>query len=171
MMAIQKESFLLRPWEAGDAASLAENANNIKIWQNVRDCFPHPYTVVDGRDFIELATSKPAVQDFAIVIDGKAVGGIGIVPLSDVERFGAEIGYWIGEPFWNKGIVTQAVQTMVAYLFEHTNIVRLFAPVFVHNMASARVLEKNGFRQVGILKKAAFKNNRFVDMLYYDLVK
>ncbi|GHU56630.1 N-acetyltransferase [Bacteroidia bacterium] len=171
MMAIQNETFLLRPWEKGDAASLTGHANNFKVWQNVRDCFPHPYTVTDGRDFIELALSKPATQDFAIVIDGNAVGGIGIVPLSDVERFSAEIGYWIGEPFWNKGIVTQAVQTMTTYIFDHTNINRLFAPVFAHNAASARVLEKSGFRQVGILTKAAFKNNHFVDMILYELVK
>jgi RimJ/RimL family protein N-acetyltransferase len=171
MMAIQKESFMLRPWEEGDAASLVENANNFNVWRNLRDSFPHPYTEADGRYFIETAKSKPATQDFAIVVDGKAAGGIGVVPLTDVERFSVEIGYWIGEPYWGKGIVTQAVQTMTAYLFEHTNIVRLFAPVFAHNTASARVLEKSGFRRVGILEKAAFKNNRFEDMLYYERVK
>jgi RimJ/RimL family protein N-acetyltransferase len=171
MSLIQKENFLLRPWEEEDAPSLAWYANNHKVWDNVRDSFPCPYTEEDGKAYIALAQAKPDVQDFAIVVDGKAVGGIGIVPLSDVERFSAETGYWIGEPYWNKGIVTQALQTLSGYLFENTNLVRLFACVFDYNHASVRVLEKAGFRLVGILQKAAYKNNRFIDMRYYERVK
>jgi RimJ/RimL family protein N-acetyltransferase len=169
MLSIQEKTFQLRPWQPEDVPSLAAEANNINVSKNTRDSFPYPYTEEDAQTFIDL-TAKSPQQDFAIVIDGKAVGGIGLTPLSDVERFSAEVGFWIGESYWNKGIVTKVLQTFCNYLFTHTNIVRLFACVFEYNRASARVLEKAGFRQVGILQKAAFKNNRFVNLIYYERV-
>jgi RimJ/RimL family protein N-acetyltransferase len=171
MLSIQKESFLLRPWQPGDIPSLAAQANNVNIWKNVRDSFPSPYTEEDAEAYIYHTMAKSPQQDFAIVIDGKAVGGIGVVPLSDVERFSAEIGYWLGEPHWNKGIATQAVRTFSDYILTQTNLVRLFACVYDYNLPSARVLEKAGFRRVGTLQKAAFKNNRFTDMHYYERVR
>ncbi|GHT38330.1 N-acetyltransferase [Bacteroidia bacterium] len=167
--AFQTARFELRPWEEADALSLAKYANNIKVWNNLRDLFPHPYTFQDAKDYIACVRLQPIAQDFAIVTGGEAAGGISILPQADVERFSAELGYWLGEPFWNKGIMTAAVIRLADYLFEHTNIVRLFASVFDHNQASARVLEKAGFRFVGLHHKAAYKNNRFIDMRYYEL--
>jgi RimJ/RimL family protein N-acetyltransferase len=171
MLSIQGKTFQLRPWQPEDAPSLAAEANNINLSKNVRDAFPYPYTEEHAKVYIDQACAKSPQQDFAIVIDGKAVGGIGVVPLSDVERFSAEIGYWIGESYWNKGIVTEVLQTFCNYLFAHTSLVRLFACVYEYNLPSARVLEKTGFRKVGILQKAAFKNNRFVNMFYYERVE
>jgi RimJ/RimL family protein N-acetyltransferase len=171
MLSIQKKTFLLRPWQPEDSSSLAAQANNINISRNLRDSFPYPYTEEDAKTYIHHASKRSPQQDFAIVVDGKAVGGIGLVLLSDVERFSAEIGYWIGETYWNKGIGTGVVRAFTDYLLTHTNIVRLFACTFVHNIPSARVLEKAGFRLVGTFHKAAFKNNRFVDILYYERVK
>jgi RimJ/RimL family protein N-acetyltransferase len=170
MLSIQKKEFQLRPWSPEDVASLAAEANNIRISHNMRDGFPYPYTEEDAKAFIEQSCRMSPQLNFAIVVGGKAVGGIGIVPLSDVERFSAEVGYWIGESYWNMGIVTRVLCTLADYLFEHTNIVRLFACVYAYNLPSVRVLEKAGFRRVGTLQKAAFKNNRFVDMFYYERV-
>ncbi|MDR1644877.1 MAG: GNAT family N-acetyltransferase [Tannerellaceae bacterium] len=170
MLSIRTNTFLLRPWQPEDIPSLTAEANNPRISSNLRDSFPYPYTTKDAEDFIHYAGSKPTAQEFAIVIDGKAVGGIGISPLADVERFSAEVGYWIGESWWNKGIATEALRTFAGYLFAHTNFVRLFACVYACNLPSVRVLEKAGFRRVGVLQKAAFKNNRFVDMFYYERV-
>ncbi|MDR1918565.1 MAG: GNAT family N-acetyltransferase [Tannerellaceae bacterium] len=171
MLSIKKEKFLLRPWQPEDVASLAAQANNIKIWKNTRDSFPYPYTEEDATAYIHHTMSKSPQQDFAIVIDGKAVGGIGVVPLSDVERFSAEVGYWLGESYWNKGIGTQVLIAFSEYLLAHTNLVRLFACVYAYNLPSVRILEKAGFRKVGTLQKAAFKNNRFTDMHYYERVR
>ncbi|MDR2809147.1 MAG: GNAT family N-acetyltransferase [Tannerellaceae bacterium] len=168
MEKFQKKTFRIRSWQPTDVPSLVEHANNANIANNLRDSFPYPYTEEDATIYINYAIGKSPMQDFAIETDGKAMGGISLVPLSDVERFSAEIGYWLGESYWNKGIATEVVRTFINYLFHNTSIVRLFACVFTHNLPSVRVLEKNGFRKVGILHKAAYKNNRFVDMYYYE---
>jgi RimJ/RimL family protein N-acetyltransferase len=113
---------------------------------------------------------KPAV-DFAIVVDGKAVGGIGIVLQKDVERIGAEIGYWIGENYWNRGVMTEAVKQMVDYAFNHFPLQKIFAPVFDFNTASQKVLHKAGFECEAILKQAAIKNDKIIDLHYYSIQK
>ena len=114
------KNYLLREWKLSDKESLTENANNINVWNNVRDHFPHPYKVEDAAQFIDMVLSKeqPCI-DFAIEIEGKAVGGIGIVLNSDVERISAEIGYWLGENYWNRGIMTDVVKEMVDYSFSY----------------------------------------------------
>lgn len=168
---IECDGFLLRPFAPEDAESLARHANNIQIWNNVRDLFPHPYKRTDADAFIAFASGKSPVQDFAIVIGSEAVGGIGYVPGIDVERVSAEVGYWLGEPYWGRGMMSAAVKALAAHIFAATEIQRLFAPVFSHNPASMRVLEKAGFRKVGILQKAAVKNGRVTDMHYYELTK
>jgi RimJ/RimL family protein N-acetyltransferase len=170
MLSIQTKDFQIRPWQPEDAASLAANASHPGMADNLRDSFPYPYTEQHAKDFIARVGNKSPQQEFAIVINGSAVGGISITPLSDVERFSAEIGYWIGETYRNRGITTRALRTFAGYIFQHTNIVRLFACVYATNLPSARVLEKAGFRKVGTLQKAAFKNNRFVDILYYERI-
>jgi RimJ/RimL family protein N-acetyltransferase len=163
--------FLLRKWQISDAASLAENANNIRIWNNVRDYFPHPYSEEDGEQFIRMVLGKPEpCTDRAIVVDGKAVGGIGIVLQTDVERISAEIGYWLGENYWGKGIMTKAVRQMVAYAFDNFPLRKIYAPVFDFNIASQKVLQKAGFEREAILKQAAVKNGNVLDLHYYSFL-
>jgi RimJ/RimL family protein N-acetyltransferase len=163
-------TFQLREWQLSDAASLAANANNINIWNNVRDRFPHPYFEENGRRFIEDALTKPEpATDLAIVVDGKAVGGISIALHGDVEKVGAEIGYWLGESYWNKGIMTEAVKQMVEYAFDNFPLQKIYTPVFEFNAASIRVLQKAGFEREAVLKKAAIKNEKIVDLHYYSV--
>jgi RimJ/RimL family protein N-acetyltransferase len=165
--------YKLRECQLSDAASLAENANNINIWNNVRDYFPHPYTEEDGKQFIRMTLGKPKpATDMAIVIDGKTVGGLGIVLQTDVERISAEIGYWLGENYWNRGIMTCAVREMVSYVFlNFPELKKIYAPVFGFNIASQRVLQKAGFKCEGILKQAAIKNGIVTDLHYYSMLK
>ena len=113
-MRLQLSKCAVRSWTNDDVGSLVEYANNRKIWLNLRDRFPHPYTRRDGRDFIHLARSMRPETMFAIEVDGHAAGGIGYVPHTDVERISAEIGYWLGEPFWGRGIVTEALGELIA---------------------------------------------------------
>jgi RimJ/RimL family protein N-acetyltransferase len=164
--------FELREWQLSDAASLAENANSIHVWNNVRDYFPHPYSEEDGKYFIETVSSKPdPTTDMAIVVNGKAVGGIGIVLQTDVERISAEIGYWLGENYWNKGIMTEVVKQMTAYAFANFPLRKIYAPVFDFNIASQKVLQKAGFEREAILKQAAIKNGKVIDEHYYSILK
>ena len=171
-MIFANNHFELREWQLSDAASIAENLNDIRIWNCVPDFFPHPYLEEDGKQFIESCLSKPKPAiDFAIVVNGKAVGSIGIVPQNDCYRITAEIGYCIGVNYWNKGIVTEAVKQMVNYAFAHLPVVKIFAPVLDFNIASQKVLEKAGFEREVILKQAAIKNDKIVDMHYFSIIK
>jgi RimJ/RimL family protein N-acetyltransferase len=168
---MNKTSFILREWQPSDAASLAENANNIHIWNNVRDYFPHPYTVKDGKAFIQRVKNKPKpATNLAVVIDGKAVGGVGIVLRTDVERITAELGYWLGEKYWNKGIMTEVIKQMVSYAFEHFPLRKIYATPFDFNIASQKVLQKAGFECEAILKQAAIKNGKEIDEHYYSII-
>lgn len=169
-MKIEKAKFTLRPWEPEDYLSLAIYANDLNVWSTVRDQFPHPYSEQDAKDFIALATGKERTEDLTIVIGGQAVGGVGFVPQTDVERYSAEIGYWLGSPYHGRGIMTEVVTAFSEYIFDNTEFFRLFAPVFGNNPASQRVLEKAGYRKVGILHKAAVKKGHVLDMHYYELV-
>ena len=161
----------LRPWKLTDAKSLAKHANNIHIWDNVRDRFPHPYSEDDAIEFIRFTMESNTVFDFAIVVDSEAVGGVGIVSCTDIERISAEVGYWIGEEFWGRGIVTSALVQVVNYAFNTLSLVRLFAGVFEFNEASMRVLEKVGFKKESVIRKAAIKNGHIIDLHYYSLIK
>ena len=165
-------NFNLRDWCLSDCESLARHADNIRIWSNVRDMFPHPYTANDAVVFISSVISKPRpAVDRAIDVGGEAVGGIGIVLQHDVERISAEIGYWLSESFWNKGVMTEAVKQMAAYAFNSFPVSKLYAPVYEYNLASMKVLEKAGFEKEGVLKKAAIKNGSVIDLHYYGLIK
>ena len=167
----KQENFRLREWKLTDIASLVKYINNEKIWNNVRDGLPYPYTMLDADKYIRMVQAQPYVQNFAIEVAGEAVGGVGIVPLTDVERFSAEVGYWLGEDYWGRGITSEAVALLVDYVFRKTEIIRLFASVYEYNPASMKVLEKVGFTRQAILRDAAIKNGRVIDMYYYDLIK
>ena len=171
-MLLQGKLCAVRPWRVEDAQSLASEANNRKIWRNVRDAFPHPYTLDDARAWLEAsAAAGEASTNFAIEVGGRAVGGIGYRPLDDVHRRSADFGYWLGESFWGRRIATEAARMFAEYIFESTNLVRLEARVYAWNPASARVLEKAGFEFEGRRVKGCFKDGEFVDELIYARVK
>lgn len=165
-------AFVLREWELSDKQSLTENANNIHVWNNLRDYFPFPYTPEEGEKFIEMVLQKPKpATDFAISVHGKAVGGIGIILNTDVQKISAEVGFWLGENYWNKGIMTAALKEMADYSFSNFPLIKLYATVFDFNTASQNVLKKAGFEKEAVLKRAAIKNNKVIDLHYYGLIK
>ena len=154
----------LRNWQREDIISLAQLANNRNIADNLRDRFPHPYTLKDAEDWIELNEKRDPATNFAIEADGDLVGGCGIVLMQDVYRCSAEIGYWIAEPFWGKGIATAAIKMLLGKIKNNfPDIIRVYAEIFEHNKASMKVLEKNGFHLESIRKKAVIKNNIIMD--------
>lgn len=161
----------LRPWRRGDELSLVKHANNQKIWMNVRDHFPYPYTLSDAERWIFHASASLKDTVFAIVVNGNAVGGIGLIAKADVYKKSMEIGYWLGEEFWGQGIITEAIGAITEYGFSHFDIVRIYADVFEWNIASARALEKNGYVFEARLKKAIYKNGKIGDVLMYAKTK
>jgi [ribosomal protein S5]-alanine N-acetyltransferase len=162
---------LLRPWRVGDEASLVRYANNRNVSRNLRDRFPYPYTAADADEWIKLAASQTRPTSFAIVVAGEAVGGTGIELGTDIFRRSAEIGYWLGEPFWGRGIATEVLRAMTEYAFAHFDICRLEAGVFDWNPASARVLEKAGYTLEGRARLGVIKDGRLGDRLLYALVR
>jgi RimJ/RimL family protein N-acetyltransferase len=161
----------LRNWQEKDIKSLAKNANNKKVWDNLRDDFPNPYTELAAKQWIEIANQNNPLTNFAIVYKEKAIGGIGIILQTDVYRKNAEIGYWLGEKYWYKGFVTKALKAMVEYTFTNFEVDRIFAQVFESNAASRRVLEKAGFSFEACLKKSIIKNNQVQDCLIFSVLK
>ena len=165
--------FTLRPWRMSDAVSIARYANNKNIAQNLRDGFPHPYTHADALAFIEDSLRKDGKTQLirAIVVEGEAVGSIGAFLQEDVYRKSAEIGYWLGEPFWGKGIMTEAIPLFCKEVFGKFDLVRLFAEPFAYNMGSRRALEKAGFTLEGTLRKSVIKNGMLFDSCIYALLR
>lgn len=157
----------VRSWRHDDLASLVRHADNRRIWLNLRDRFPHPYTTRDGREFLRTALTQRPETQFAISVDGEAAGGIGFVMMPDVERVSAEIGYWLGEPFWGRGIVTDAVVAVTHHAIETHGFTRVFALPFASNQASCRVLEKAGYVLEGRLRRSAIKDGRIIDQMQY----
>ena len=155
----------LRRWDLTDAESLAQYANSRKIWRNVRDGFPHPYTVADAEEWLEAGSRSDLF--FALATEREAIGGIGLHPQSDVYRLSAEIGFWLGEPYWNQGIMTRAVSVLSDLAFRDFRFVRLSAQVFAWNPASARVLEKAGYQREGTLRKGVLKDGHLIDCFLY----
>lgn len=153
----------LRSFRYGDERSLQVYANNTAIWNNLLNSFPHPFSLNDAITWISMNKNELNPVELAITIDDQVVGGIGITQQADVYRFNAELGYWLGEPFWNQGIMTEAVRAMVNYAFENFKLIRIYARVFEFNVASMRVLEKAGFQKEAINKKAVYKNQTLYD--------
>ena len=162
-------NIILRPWQKQDAQELASVANNRNIWNNVRDALPSPYTVMDAMQWISHVNSQSPVINFAIVCDGSVVGSIGCQPKEDVSRKNIEIGYFVGELYWGKGIATEAVKQLLDFIAMQMDVVRIEAHVFEQNKSSMKVLQKNGFYLEGIRRKAVLKNNECIDE--YLLVK
>ena len=161
----------LRPIRYTDREPLANLANNKNIWNNLRNMFPHPYTVADSEKFIDSIKIQELQITFAIEFEHNFVGVIGMILLQDVYRKGAEIGYWIGEPYWNKGISSRALLLATEYGFEQLKLERLCAGVFAFNDPSKRVLEKCGYKLEGISRNAVFKNGKLIDEYRYAKLK
>lgn len=161
--------FKLRPFTMNDVESLVKYANNPRIAENLTNLFPHPYTHEHGKGFIEMSLSHQPLRVHAISIEGEACGGIGVHPQTDVYCKNAELGYWLGEPFWGKGIITQAILQIIPYAFATFNITRLYARPFSKNIASQKVLEKAGFKKEAVLKNAFFKNGEYLDEIIYSI--
>lgn len=155
---------MLRPWQREDAQQLAAIANNKNIWNNVRDAFPSPYTVMDALQWISQETSTQTITNFAVVYQGKVAGSMGIILSDDVYRTTIEIGYFIGELFWGKGIATAAVKSLCNYVEQQFKPTRIMARIYAHNKASMKVLEKNNFELESIQRKAAIKNGVVLDV-------
>ena len=166
-MLLTIEAVSIRPFMNEDAVPMALLANNIHIWNNLRDRFPHPYMQKDAIDFITMAQKEKPPQNFAITYHQELAGVIGLMPQYDVYHRSAEVGYWLGEPFWYKGIAAKALTIITQYAFEQLQLARIYAGVFQYNTASMRVLEKGGFQLEGVLKKAVCKNNRLWDEYRY----
>ncbi len=163
--------YKIRDWQRDDAESVARYANNRKIWINLRDIFPHPYTIANAEAFLSIVMEDDPKTVFAITNEVEAIGSIGLVLGKDVHRFTTELGYWLAEPFWGKGIMTEAVKGITEYAFRSFGLKRVYAEPYTTNLASARVLEKAGFKYEGLLRASAFKNGRLVDQLLYARVK
>lgn len=166
-----KRKIILRPLKDSDKTVLSELANNKKIWDNVRDLLPFPYTVNDAISFINQTKSENPQMNFAIEYDGNLCGVIGLNAQQDVYKKTAEIGYWIGEPFWGKGIATEAVSLMTEYGLDELGYIRLYTGVFSFNKASMKVLVKNGYQLEGIFKNAIYKNGQVCDEYRYAKTK
>lgn len=163
----------IRQWGIEDAADLAVALSNKNIQNNLRDGLPYPYTENDAEEFIYamLNSDKHATFAFAIVVDAKVIGSIGIFRKDNIHFRTAEMGYYIAEPFWGKGLGTSAIKQATSYVFLNTDIIRIFAEPFADNTASCRVLEKSGFVLEGTLRSNAVKNGQLLDMKMYSLLK
>jgi ribosomal-protein-alanine N-acetyltransferase len=170
-MQLDIGEYQIRSWWPNDEDTIVKYANNRKVWINMRDVFPHPYMEKDARDWIRFATQQNPETHFAIASAREAIGGIGLYLQEDVHRCSAEIGYWLGEPFWGKGIATRALCALTEYAFAHFDLMRIYATVFEWNPASARVLEKAGYLYEGRLRKSVMKDGKAIDQLLYALVR
>lgn len=163
----------LKEWSLDYSGCIAKYANNKKISDNLRDTFPYPYTKSDADNYIGscIANGDATQLCRAILVDGMAVGSISVILGKDIFRKSAELGFWLAEEYWGKGIMTKAVRQICDMAFNAYDISRIFAIVFSHNMGSCRVLEKTGFVLEGAMKKGVYKNGRYIDYFMYALVK
>jgi RimJ/RimL family protein N-acetyltransferase len=161
----------VRPWADTDAEPLHRHANNRNVSIYLRDRFPFPYEIEHARTFLGWLATQPSPTVWAIEVDGQAVGGIGIELRSDVERVSAEIGYWLGEPLWGRGIATEALRAVTFEAFKRYDITRLYAVPFADHPASVRVLEKAGYVKEGLMRQSAIKEGKIRDQLLYATYK
>lgn len=170
-MRIDLGEWCIRSFTPSDAEALVKYANNRRISINLRDRFPCPYMRGDAEVFLAAAWAQQPECDFAIASRSEVIGGIGFHPQADVHRLSAEVGYWLGEPFWGQGIATRAVRAFSEWVFATTPLVRLYAHVFDWNPASARVLEKAGFTLEGRMRRSVIKEGKIIDQLMYAIVR
>jgi len=171
-LVISLSACVVRDWRLDDARSLARHANDRRIWLNLRDRFPHPYTLSDAEEFLAAVANSTPRTFFAIALDDQAVGGIGYTLHDDVERASAEIGYWLGTAYWGRGIMTSALRAVTAYAFDRHDVLRrVYAVPFAWSAASIRVLAKVGYQLEGRMRESAIKNGAAVDQLLYSILR
>jgi len=170
-MELKLNSCVIRPWSSNDAVAVQRYANNRKIWINLRDLFPHPYTLDDAHSFLRYIMAEKPMTTFALAMPAEAIGCIGLQIGRDVHRKTAELGFWLGEPFWGRGIMTEAVAELTRWAFGAFELERIYAEPFATNRASARVLEKAGFACEGRLKASIYKDNQRLDSFLYARVR
>lgn len=163
----------IRKWKLTDAKDIAVALSNKNVQDNLRDGLPYPYSEQDGMDFISsmLSANETETFAFAITLDDKAIGSIGVFRQQNIHRQTAEMGYYIAEEYWGYGIMTDAVKQICEYVFENSDILRIYAEPFAHNIGSCRVLEKAGFKYEGTLRSNAVKNGKVVDMKMYSRLR
>ncbi|MFN2509220.1 MAG: GNAT family N-acetyltransferase [Chthoniobacterales bacterium] len=166
-MRLELENCTVRSWRLEDARALVKGANNRNVWLCLRDRMPHPYTLGDAGEYLRRATTAEPPESFCIEVNKTVAGAIGLHRKTDVHRRTAELGYWLAEPFWGRGIGTAVVRAFVAHSFETLPLDRIFAEVYANNPASARVLEKADFQFEGRLRKNVIKAGQVLDSLLY----
>lgn len=170
-MFLQLNTCTIRPWREDDAGPLERHANNRNVSIQLRDRFPHPYGAEQAKAFLGWITKHPAPTVWAIEVEGEAAGGIGIELHKDIERVSAEIGYWLGERHWSKGIATEALIAVTAAAFQNYDLTRIFAVPFADHVASVRVLEKAGYVREGLMRQSAIKDGIIRDQLLFATYK
>lgn len=161
----------LRPWTTEDLPRLVQLADNPNIARFMADVFPNPYHKEHGKAFIEMANAKTPPSVFAIIVDEQPIGSIGLHMQADILRKNYEIGYWLGEAYWGRGLATEAIRQICEYGFEHLDCIRIFARIFGNNVASQKVVQKAGFTLEARFEKTIFKHGEFIDELIYALRK
>lgn len=164
------QEYTIRSFLKTDATSLPHHANNKNIANNLKNIFPHPYTIKDAEQWIAYVKKQDPETEFAIVCSDKIIGGIGLNILDDISHKSAQLGYWLGEVYWSKGIMTKAVAAFTTYAFKTFDLIRIFTHVFETNLASARVLNKAGYNFEGRMSKSAIKNGIILDQVLYAKV-
>ena len=170
-MRIEFGEWQIRSFRTQDAPALAKYGNNRAVWRNIWDQHPYPYGIEDADEWIQYAMQQSPETIFAIASPREAIGCIGMLPQGDVARLSAEVGYWLGEPFWGRGIATGALKALTEYAFAELDLVRLYATVMEWNPPSARVLEKAGYSYEGLMRKSAIKDGQVVDQWLYAIVR
>lgn len=170
-MEIKLKQCVVRSWRESDAEAIVRHADNRKVWRNLRDAFPHPYRREHAEQFIEMAMARDPETFFCIAVDDRAVGSIGYSFFSDVNRFTAEIGYFLGEEYWGRGIMTEALTAVTRHALDTDEVIRLYAMPYEWNPASFRVLEKSGYVLEGRLRCSACKDGQVIDQLLYAITR
>lgn len=165
-------SFILRPWQRADIEAIAEAADNPNIAANLRNIFPSPYTLADAKWFVEDCIAQGEARQLmrAIAVNGRAAGSISVSRKDDVYEKSAELGYWLAEDYWGRGIMTEAVRQICREAFDRFDILRIFAEPFAENLGSRRVLEKAGFQLEGVMRESVCKRGRVYDSCMYALL-
>ena len=170
---MDKMNYRIRKWKLSDAKDLAIALSNKKIQDNLRDGLPYPYTEKDGADYISamLSADENDTFAFAVTVKDKVIGSIGVFRQENIHRQTAELGYYVAEEYWGRGIMTEAIKQICEYVFDKSDIIRIYAEPFAYNIASCRALEKAGFQYEGTLRSNAVKNGEVIDMKMYSLLK
>ena len=168
---LELPGWTLRAWRPGDAESLARHANNIRVWRHMSDRFPYPYTLEIAQHWVTRGHVEFGGDNWAIAFDDLAVGGAGIHPGAGPSACSVEIGYWLGEPYWGRGVVTRVAAALTRIAFESPGVSRVFAPVHADNPASMRVLAKNGFEREGLQRQAVLKASEPIDITTWARIR